>query len=384
MRTFFVRLYLATFVLHVAFGFALDRAASRLGLALPWWVSVPIAAALALAFHHRLQLGLWDAPIGRVRRVFLEEPYYVHWCALLLAPPLLLVSAPALALAGSSRGAWAALADPAHWADAWLASYLMGLLLAFYGVVIRRRWVRVRRVRIEVEGLHPGLNGFVIAQLSDLHVGSMCPRARVDDWVRRTNELAPDLVALTGDFVTSGVRFHHEIAEALAPLEAPEGVFAVMGNHDYFGEGEPLMSLLKERGIRLLRNEHCLIERDGGRLCLAGVDDVYTRRIDIDRALDGRDPALPLVVLAHDPVSFVELSRRGATLVLSGHTHWGQVAMPWLAHRLSYAALHIEHHAGHYRHLAAQLYVSAGLGTTGPPVRLGAAPEIALIELSRA
>ena len=191
----------------------------------------------------------------------------------------------------------------------------------------------------------------------------------------------PDVVALTGDYVTSGVRFHEDIAAALGGLRATEGVFAVMGNHDYFGEGEPLMSLLRDRHIMLLRNEHRVIERDGARLCLAGVDDVYTRRIDVDAALRGRDEEIPLIVMAHDPCTFPALARRGAALVLSGHTHWGQVAVPFLARHLNYNALHVEHHAGRYRIDDSQLYVSAGLGTTGPPLRLGAAPEIVVIDL---
>jgi predicted MPP superfamily phosphohydrolase len=206
----------------------------------------------------------------------------------------------------------------------------------------------------------------------------------VAGWVERANALEPDLVALTGDYVTSGVRFHEDIAVALGELRAPEGVFAVMGNHDYFGEGEPMMSMMTERGITLLRNEHVAIERSGARLCLAGVDDVYTQRIDIDAALDGRDETIPLIVLAHDPTSFGKLARRGAALVLSGHTHWGQVAVPFLARKLNYNALHMRHHAGHYQLDGAQLYVSSGLGTTGPPIRLGAPPEIAVIELAAA
>ncbi|MEQ9318597.1 MAG: metallophosphoesterase, partial [Polyangiaceae bacterium] len=161
-------------------------------------------------------------------------------------------------------------------------------------------------------------------------------------------------------------------------------VFAVMGNHDYFGDGEPLMSMLRAREIRILRNEHRVVERDGARLCLAGVDDVYTRRIDVDDALRGRDEDLPLIVLAHDPSSFPALAARGASLVLSGHTHWGQVALPFFARHVNYNALHMEHHAGHYRIDDAQLYVSSGLGTTGPPIRLGAPPEIVVIELAAA
>jgi hypothetical protein len=207
----------------------------------------------------------------------------------------------------------------------------------------------------------------------------MCPRARVEGWVRRVNALDVDLVALTGDYVTSGVHFHHDIAVALGGLSGRDGVLAVMGNHDYFGDGEPLMTELRARGIRLLRNEHVTIERADASLTVAGVDDVYTARIDIDAALDGA--AEPLVVLAHDPRSFPELASRGAALVLSGHTHWGQIALPWLAERFNYARTMTRYHAGLMREGRATLYVNPGLGTTGPPVRLGTWPEITVLVL---
>lgn len=383
MRPFFVRLYVATALLHLAFSVVLVRGAAAIGLSLPWWLAIAIALGLGGAFHGRLSLGLWDKPISSWRRRLVEEPYYVHWCGLFLAPVALFALAPGLSVYRS--GGLEPLATGTLWVDAWTASYLVGLTVALYGVVVRRRWVRHRRLTIELPGLDPAFDGFVIAQLSDLHLGSHCPRERVAGWVRRTNGLAPDLVALTGDYVTSGVRFHEDIADALGQLRAPAGVFAIMGNHDYFGEGQPLMDLLEDEGIRLLRNEHVEIERDGARFCLVGVDDVYTRRIDVDAALADRDASLPLVVLAHDPRTFPTLARRGADLVLSGHTHWGQVAVPFVAERLSYAALLDDHHAGLYRsEQGAQLYVTSGLGTTGPPIRLGAAPEIALIELRAA
>ena len=382
MRPFYVKLYAATVVLHVAFAVVLVQLAAVLELDVPWWGALLVALGLAGAFHGRLQLGFWDKPISRWRRWLVEEPYHVHWCGLFLAPFMLVAVAPGMSVEHS--GGFAALGELSLWSDAWVGSYVAGVAFAIYGVALRRRMVVVTRLRLELPGLDPAFDGFRIVQLSDLHVGSHCPRARVDGWVQRANALEPDLVALTGDYVTSGVRFHDDIAAALGELRASEGVFAVMGNHDYFGEGEPMMTMMGERGITLLRNEHVVIERGGATMCLAGVDDVYTQRIDIDAALEGRDEAAPLVVLAHDPKSFAKLARRGAALVLSGHTHWGQVAVPFLARRLNYNALHMRHHAGLYRLDDAQLYVSSGLGTTGPPIRLGAPPEIAVIELAAA
>jgi predicted MPP superfamily phosphohydrolase len=364
MRPFLVKLYALTALLHLPFTLIVQRAAVALDLPAPWWVAGGTALSLAVAFHWRVALARRDRPISTARMILLEEPYFVHWSALSAAPlfyPLALVAF--------------------DWSDALIASYLFAVALGLWSVVARRRIVRVRHVDVEVRGLNAAFDGYRVAQMSDLHLGSMCPRSRVESWVRRVNDLDVDLVALTGDYVTSGVRFHEDIARALGGLRARDGVYAVMGNHDYYGDGEPLMTLLREQGITLLNNEHTTIERDAARLGLAGVDDCYTKRIDIDRTFDGCDSKQPLLVLAHDPKSFPELAERGADLVLSGHTHWGQIAVPWLARHFNYARLIARHHAGLYRQGDATLYVSPGLGTTGPPLRLGTWPEITVLEL---
>jgi len=378
MRPFFIKLHAVNAVLHLPFAAVLDRALALAGLEVPAFVSLAAALALAAALHGRLQLMLRDRHVSLWRRLLVEEPYFVHWCALFLSPLLLLV----VVIGGASRATTLVdLFSATSFADMWALSYLLALIPALWGVVVRRRWVRVRNLDLRVPDLPAPFDGYRIAQMSDLHVGSTCPISRVERWVRRVNGLGVDLVVLTGDYVTSGVRFHHEIATALGELRAADGVFAVMGNHDYYGEGEPLMSLLREGGVRLLRNERASIVRAGAKLCLAGVDDAYTKRIDIPATLAGYRGDAPLLALAHDPRSFAELAAGGAAIVLSGHTHWGQVAVPWLADRYNYARLIGRYHAGSYRLGDAQLYVTPGLGTTGPPLRLGTWPEIAVLTL---
>jgi hypothetical protein len=262
-----------------------------------------------------------------------------------------------------------------------IVAYAVGLVFGGFGVLVRRRWVRVRTIDVEIRDLPSAFEGYRIAHLSDLHVGALCPRELTQAWAKTVGDLDVDLVALTGDYVTSGVSFHHEIADLLGSLPSRDGTIAVMGNHDYFGDGEPLVTLLRDRGVEVLRNERTTIERDGDKLELAGVDDTWSRRANIGRALAGRQSKAPLVVLAHDPQLFPELARRGASLVLSGHTHWGQVAVPFLATRLNLSSRVYRYHADVYREGDATLYVSPGLGTTGPPVRLGAPPEITVLRL---
>jgi uncharacterized protein len=167
----------------------------------------------------------------------------------------------------------------------------------------------------------------------------------------------------------------------VAAMRGRDGAVAVMGNHDYFGDGESLVALLRAHGVAVLRNEHRVLCRAGDALTLAGVDDTWSRRANVARALAGHDSMRPLIALAHDPQMFPELARRGAALVLAGHTHWGQIALPFLATRYNLSRLSYRYHAGLYRDGAAALYVSPGLGTSGPPIRLGAPPEITVLRL---
>jgi hypothetical protein len=323
----------------------------------------------------RLRRARADRPIARWRVLLVEEPWYAHWCALVLTLPVFVISA----LVISSLRALGA--ESVSLGAAALVTYGAALVLSIYGVVIRRRWVRVRTIDVPIAGLHRAFDGYRIAQLSDLHIGGLWPRESAARWARLVRELDVDLVALTGDYVTSGQAFHRDIAAVLGDMRGRDGVIAVLGNHDYFGDAEPLVVLLRERGVIVLRNEHLSITRSGEAITIAGVDDTWSRRADVARALAGRDARAPLIALAHDPQLFPSLARGGARLVLSGHTHWGQVAVPFAPTRFNLSRLSYRYHAGVYREDGAVLYISPGLGTTGPPVRLGAPPEITVLRL---
>jgi uncharacterized protein len=381
MRRFWIALYTLTALAHAPFAVAVARALSRASLPLPALFAVLLSTGAALLLRGRVANMRMDGPIARWRLYLVEEPFYVHWCATVVSAPLfalgalVIIARHLLHASGSITGQLGDLA---------IFAYLAALPLSFYGVVVRRRWVRVRTLEISVPGLGSAFEGYRIAQLSDLHIGGLGPRRRAARWVKRANALDVDLVALTGDYVTSGTAFHHDIAAVLCELRARDGVFAVLGNHDYFGEGEPMISMLREGTVTVLRNEHRTISRGDDRLVVAGVDDTYTRRADIARALRGREPGLPVVALAHDPQLFTELARCGVALVLSGHTHWGQLALPFAAERVNLSRLSYRYHAGLYSSGASTLYINPGLGTTGPPVRLGAPPEITVLRLHRA
>ena len=234
---------------------------------------------------------------------------------------------------------------------------------------------------IAVADLPAALDGYVVAQISDLHCGPLTPPSRVDRWVEAVNAVGADLVAVTGDLITSGDAYVAPVATALAGLHARDGVYACMGNHDYFTDGEALAGALERAGLAVLRNRGVTVARAGAELYVGGVDDTWTARDDVTCALAGRPAGAPAILLAHDPNLFPRAAAAGADLVLSGHTHGGQFAVPGFARRWNLARVVTAFTSGIYRAGASTLYVNRGLGTTGPPIRLGARPEIAVLTL---
>ncbi len=382
MRRFFLGLWAFTALAYVVVFAALRDLLTRAAAPAPTLVALAVAGILVAAFRGRLDLVRDDRPISAARRG-LELLYYAHWCAA-LAASLFFVAGGALLLAATGVAHLASRALPPLLEPLLLASYGGGLVLCAYAVGFRARRARVRTVHVPVRGLSPAFEGYRIVQLSDLHIGSLLGRRTAARWIATANGLAPDLVALTGDYVTNGVRFHDEIARVLEGLRAKDAVVAVLGNHDYFGGGEPLATYLAERGIVLLRNARHTVERGGASLEIAGVDDSWTRRADVPLAMRGFDASRPLIALTHDPSLFPDFARRGAALVLAGHTHWGQIGVPFAAERYNLARRIFRFSAGLYRDGESVLYVNPGLGTTGPPIRLGSPPEITLLILHAA
>jgi predicted MPP superfamily phosphohydrolase len=267
---------------------------------------------------------------------------------------------------------------------AWTAG---GLVLPAAGVALARGMGMpiVKPLQVRLRGLPREFDGFTIAQLTDLHLGPVRSRAWLAEVVSRTNALAPDLVAITGDLVDGSVE---QLAEDVAPLralKAAEGVFFVTGNHEYFNDLEGWMQHLPTLNLRVLRNERTTIRRGEATFDLAGVDDPTGRRFapdhgtDIPKALDGRDPNRATVLLAHQPVVVDEARAHGVGLVLSGHTHGGQLWPFSCLVRLTQPYL-----SGLHDHGGTQIYVSNGTGLWGPPMRLGTTSEITLVTLRAA
>jgi predicted MPP superfamily phosphohydrolase len=247
------------------------------------------------------------------------------------------------------------------------------------------RRVQVREVEVTLPRLPKALDGFTIVQLTDIHVGGQTiHRKFIEEMVETTNALAPDVVAITGDLVDGSVDELRDSVAPLAGLRARHGVFFVTGNHEYYAGVAEWMPHLGTLGLRVLRNERVSVGDGTHSFDLAGVDDWSARGFpghgpDLARALDGRDPARELVLLAHQPRAIHEAAAHGVGLQLSGHTHGGQI-WPWnFAVRLQQPYV-----AGLARHKDTQLYVSRGTGYWGPPMRLGAPAEITRIRLRSA
>ncbi len=351
-----------------------------------WTYFVPLRFALPAALlvwgatAHRVQRLLSDPPRPRWVVRWLDEPMFWHWGGGVLALPLTLlcgVVAVGLGLAGCS-------AAPAtgSWPPSGVASlgFALALLTSGYGIWVRRRFVRVRTISVTIPGLAPGFDGYRIAHVSDLHIGSHDDRSRGLEWAGRVSALRADLVAVTGDLVTSGTAYYADAAEVVASFHGNDGVYVVMGNHDQWNN-DALTREVEARGPRVLKNESVVLERGSARLVIAGVDDAYTDKDDIDRTLAGRPAGVPTVLLAHYPDFFRHAARHGVELTLSGHTHGGQFGLPFWADRLNLAVALGQRARGLLAVGRHQSYVNAGLGTTGPPIRLGVAPEIAVIVL---
>jgi predicted MPP superfamily phosphohydrolase len=376
MSRFLTVLVGVTAGMHVPVGLGVAELARRLGMPFAWLAGLGWAVSGVALFVGRARAGMPDRRRHMAVARLVDIPYFIHWCAALwsLIPSVVAtLVAPAIDLL---RG------EPPHLPmGVYMYCYLSGLVVSAYGVLVRRRWYRVVEREVSVPGLDGRLDGLRIAHLSDLHIGTHTPRAWGMRWARSANRRKPDIAVVTGDMVTSGVDFHPDVADVIGELRAPGGVFASMGNHDYFGEGEPLVSLLRARGVRLLRNEGAKLEHAGAPLWLAAIDDTWTRRDDLASAMRDVPSSAMSILLAHDPHRFEAAADAGARLVLSGHTHGGQVAMPFLYRALNLARLTHRYTVGFYRRGASVLYVHPGLGTTGPPMRLGVAPEVTILRL---
>jgi uncharacterized protein len=362
---------------------------------------VPAAALHAVVkpgFAAALTLLLWLLTATRLRTLALDprrprwvvrlwdEPIFCHWGACVFGLPLLVLAAVGLGAAvalGVSLPPAPFRAANFGLSELGLLAYAAGFALSAWGIWGERRRLLVRTLELPISGLDPALDGLRIAHLSDLHIGSFDPVAKGRRWVERANALEADIVAVTGDLVTVGTHWYDDAAEVIGGLRGRRGVFVSLGNHDQW-DAPRLVTALERAGVRVLRNAWELVGPADAPLVVAGLDDRFTERDDMKLTLEGRPPGVPTLLLAHYPESFPAAAGYDVSLILSGHTHGGQIGLPFFAERLHLGMFARHGTRGLYRRGASTLFVSAGLGTSGPPLRLGIPPEIALFVLKRA
>lgn len=347
--------------------------------------TAPARVALAIPFFM-----IWIVPLvywigDRESTGWIDELVHalgyvcVGWLNFLL---VLSVGRDALLLATAALPSLASAHDALR--DAGVTWVFIGSVAALgAGALAALRGPHVRRVDIPIDGLAADLEGLRIVQISDLHVGPTIGATYVRRVVDMTKALAPDLVALTGDIVDGSVP---RLAAQVAPLKelaAGRRAFLVLGNHDYYAGAAEWAAHFEAMGFCVLRNSHVAITRGGARLLIGGVIDFAARHSDPDArprpdlAIDADASAAFRLLLAHNPKIAPLAEKAGFDLQLSGHTHGGQF-FPWT---LAIHLVHAPHAAGLSRRGRMWVYVSAGTGTWGPPVRFGTKPELTLLRL---
>ena len=360
------------------------------GLTVPW--PLHILGPVGLHLLNRRLLG--TRPIARSSGFVRGYVGVVFTC--LFGFLVLAVNGAVWGAVAAALGIASSLGSPVEAADIFGAAGMTGSValvivssLIAYGYGPGQRRVELVELDVEIPGLAPEFDGYRIAQLSDIHLGGYMTDDELAGHIERTNSLEPDLTCITGD-ITDGLDHVPRTFPILGRLRARDGVVAILGNHDVYTGADAVEEALERlTPIRVLRDEAIAIERSGRRLNLLGLNDAgldWTRGVRAHPALPPLAARVPdgeaVVLLSHRPDLFGQAASLGIGLTLSGHTHGGQIALPWPSSRPSSLAHFIsDFPRGTYRLGASTLHVNLGLGVTGQPVRVFSPREITLITL---
>ena len=247
---------------------------------------------------------------------------------------------------------------------------------------------QVVNIDLVMDKLPRAFDGMRIAQLSDVHAGSFPDHTPFQEVRYMLETIKPDAIVITGDFVNQKPEEMAVIAREFAKLRAPYGVYASLGNHDHYNtpqEHARLVTTIRDLGAELLINQHKRLGDSSGALIIAGTDNTGFRQsfARLDQALDGVMDDEPVILLAHDPTFWDKqvVPEKRVDVMLSGHTHGGQFGVQVLGFEWSPAQMVYKQWSGLYRNGEQQLYVNRGIGTVGPPLRIGIPPEITLFTL---
>ena len=240
----------------------------------------------------------------------------------------------------------------------------------------------ITQTDIQLRRLAAPHDGLRIVHLTDLHHSLFTPLEEIDRAIQLANRLRPDIVALTGDYVTLSSAYIWPVARSLGKLRARLGVFAVLGNHDFQVDADAMTTALETQRIRVLRNRHFALRARSATLWVIGVDDLWWAAADLDEALRSVPTRDPKILLCHNPLGIRMAADRGIDLVLSGHTHGGQVRLP-VVRSLYQSKLGERFVDGWNRLNGTQIYVSRGIGKSVLPLRVNCPPEITCLDLRR-
>jgi predicted MPP superfamily phosphohydrolase len=253
-----------------------------------------------------------------------------------------------------------------------------------YATLIEPYSYLVTETDVFIKDLPGRFEGFRVTQLTDVHHSRILGIAEVRRVVNLAQQTKPDMFVLTGDYTTTYRRYIEPCAEALSPLSAPEGVWAVLGNHDHYTDPELTTQALERNHIPVLNNKNTILRRGPDVIQLSGIDDWTWNGTDWMKAFNGLNDKRPTILLSHQPGVLEFNETQNVSLILSGHTHGGQIKLPWLGPLARFATKDLRYAQGLFRYGDVQLYVSSGTGVIGLPIRLGVRPEIAVLRLKRA
>lgn len=266
-----------------------------------------------------------------------------------------------------------------------VAILLLLVSLAAWAFVIEPNRLLTRHETLTIDRWPSSLSNLKIAVLADIHAGgSFIDENKLRLIVQRTNAQQPDLILIAGDFISGGRNHHNMEPEVFAPLlkdfRAPLGVYSVLGNHDWWYDGQRVRRALEANGIKVLENEVAKIDTRGTSFWIVGLADLWTRPQLVGETIANVPAGAPLIVLTHNPDIFPQLPQ-GVSLLVAGHTHGGQVSFPFIGTVVSVSRYGDRYVGGHVVENGRDLYVTTGIGTSIYPVRFGVPPEIVLLTL---
>ncbi len=260
--------------------------------------------------------------------------------------------------------------------------FVSGLCTLLYAYFIEPNWIQVNSLQLTLPHLASEFNGYKIVQISDIHVNKWMTPARLNRIVRLVNQQKPDLIAATGDFVTRRQqRFIPNLNATISQLSAKDGIFGVLGNHDYYVNPKEVEKILAQNNITNLKNTFYTLQRGDAKLYIAGVDDIFFGQDRLDLVLENLPNDGAAILLAHEP-DFADKSKVTGRfdLQLSGHSHAGQIRVPFLR-PLVLPTLGKKYYSGLYQLGDMKLYTNRGLGMTGFHLRFNCRPEITVFNL---